>query len=202
MKENSKFYTYPTSSLRYFDMTPYWTNSENPAIAYPYNEMKKNEEFVPLNANELDKLFQLIGPDVPIDEIEIYDYPQYKRTDRTLMARFRRLIHLDIEHRSFFMYTQKGVFVMDRYQKRINMCLQTTQQFKAFLDKPENERKRPYYPNPGISIKTAQSDKTMYDFINILKLNDGEIVAKRYNLLFNNCIKNVNSWFKVLKKKK
>ena len=192
-----------TSYLRFLDMRPYW--NEKAKIDYPYREILKMKESVSLTADKLDTLFDLI-PNVPISKIDVYDNPSSTKEDNSLQAKFERAVGI-VDHRSVLLYTPVGVFAMDRYKKTIDISVYELDQLKAFLTKTQSERhilneqlkihygidEQTYYPYLQYLVKTAQSCKTMYDMIDLLKLNNGAIVSKQYNYLFNNCIANSNS---------
>ena len=209
-KKNSK--NKATSYLRYSDFRPYW--NENTKIDYPYREVQKNQEVVSLKADTLDTLFDLI-PNVPINQIEVYDYPLSNKDDASFRAKVERAVGI-VDHRSVLLYTSDGIFAVDRYKQSVDISVFKPDQLEAFKAKSISERaianeqikisykiaESTYYSYPEYLVKTARSDKTMYDVINLLKLKNGAIVSKPYDYYFNNCITNSNCLFKALKTKK
>jgi hypothetical protein len=179
--------------FRYYDMTPYW-NSER--IDYPYQVMADEKKYVEVNENDIDKFFDLI-PDVPILRMETHNFPKVDEEDLGCCPACLRLFNFDTMHYMLVLYTSIGVFMVDRYKDSIDISFQTDEQHHQYINKPNEERQKPYFDYKGRVRHSAETDKSFHGIIRVLKRNGSGL----YNYLFNNCIQNTNSWFNAMKKK-
>ena len=178
--------------FRHYEMTPYWKQK----IDFPFDEMTSRKEYAEVKENDMDRLFQLV-PDVPILKMETHNFPKYDESKMGCCPQCLRFFKFDTLHYNLVLYTPIGVFMVDRYKKSIDISFQTDEQHYQFINKPNDKRYKPYYDYKGrVRYSTIPPNKSMHDLINVLKRHG----SRPYQYLFNNCIKNTDSWYNELKK--
>jgi len=79
-----------------------------------------------------------------------------------------RLVGLDVEHHILDLYTEIGVFSIDRYTDSIDISLRTNEQFLNFISK-ENGECNPYFYSKCELMETHASDRTMHEMLLVLE---------------------------------